>query len=349
MRTKRFFRYGFFVCVAAALCAAGCGNPFLPKIFNHGEEPQRQYSLSVATVTGQSAYGTAVRTTGSATGNAAGSGVTVTATPASGYVFAKWVSTNNVSAAAVSTNAAYTFNINANTSLYAVFAVNGSSADAPKVISSAADLAELGTAGAANKYYKLADDFALSETITITASNVHINGNGKTVSRGTGNSDWLFFVGSSGASLTLSNIIMDGENAAANEPLVQVEYGTVTLGSGAVVKDNKTTNSNGVGGVKACLGGTLIMEAGASITGNEATYSDAGGGVMIVDGSDFIMNGGTISGNTGGSGGAGGVHVYNGTFTMNCAQSNISGNSAPQVKQGISGTINGTGGLTAGW
>jgi formylglycine-generating enzyme required for sulfatase activity len=42
MRTKRFVRYGFLVCAAAALCAAalcaaGCGNPFLRKMFNQEE------------------------------------------------------------------------------------------------------------------------------------------------------------------------------------------------------------------------------------------------------------------------------------------------------------------------
>ncbi|MDR2470689.1 MAG: hypothetical protein LBD09_01090, partial [Treponema sp.] len=40
MKTKRFFRYGFLVCTAAVLCAAGCGNPFLRKMFNRGGEDE---------------------------------------------------------------------------------------------------------------------------------------------------------------------------------------------------------------------------------------------------------------------------------------------------------------------
>ena len=75
-----------------------------------------QYSLSVNNVGGQSAgiYGTVAITTGSTTGNIPGTSVMVTAMPKTGYSFWKWVASRDVATAAVSTDAAYTFNITAN-------------------------------------------------------------------------------------------------------------------------------------------------------------------------------------------------------------------------------------------
>lgn len=81
------------------------------------------YSLSVNNANGQPStdYGTVAITTGTAANNIEGTSVTVTATPKTGYSFWKWVDNNSVAAAEISTNAAYTFNITTNTTLYAVF------------------------------------------------------------------------------------------------------------------------------------------------------------------------------------------------------------------------------------
>ena len=306
------------------------------------------HSLTVNRVSAQSAsYGSVAITTGNATANAAGSGVTVTATPGSGYAFVKWVSTNSVSATAVSTSAAYTFNISANTTLYAVFGKTS--------LASMVDLTELNTIGAAaNTTYTLTANITFTgpSTIFLNAANVTLNGGGYTVTRGSGFSEVFFQVSTAGASLTLTNITLNGGSASsvtAGAPLVQVERGSLTLGSGTTLRNNKNTTNTEAGGAKACLGGTLIMQTGATITGNETTSGLGGGGVMIVDYSQFTMNGGSIQNNTGGSSG-GGVHVYSGTFTMNAAASSISGNSPVQVKK-YSGTINGSGSgvNTAGW
>jgi hypothetical protein len=315
------------------------------------------YSLTVARVSTQSAsYGSVAITTGNDTVNAANASVTVTATPGSAnYVFKKWVSTNSVTAAAVSTNATYTFNINANTTLYAVFDGNGSSSY-PREIYSNEDLADLATTGAANKYYKLKGDVTITGLKVIQASNVNLDGGGYTITRGTGFGS-AFFQLDTGTSLTLTNIILDGNKGSvtAGFPLVYMYNGTLNLGSGATLKNNKNDSNSSAGGVRV-QGGSLIMQVGASITGNEATFSSVstkGGGVLLSGGS-FTMNGGTISGNVASSGGAGGVQVNGGTFTVNASgvaagQAYVSGNAGGGNVVNNGGTINGGAGITGGW
>jgi hypothetical protein len=315
------------------------------------------YSLTVARVGAQTtAYGS-VATTGSTTGNAANASVTVTATPGSNYIFKKWVSTNSVTGTEVSTANPYTFNINANTSLYAVFDGNGSSASYPSELHTASSLTLLTQYAAANKYFKLMDNITITSQQNILAANVNLDGGGYTITRGTGFTDNFFLINTASAALTLTNITLDGGylvGVTAIAPLVNVGPGTLTLGSGATLQNNTNSDSSGAGGVKV-VGGSLIMQAGASITDNRATFSissNRGGGVYMSSGS-FTMNGGTISGNIASSGGTGGVLVGGGTFTVNAAnqaagQAYVSGNLAPEVTKS-GGTINGTAGITAGW
>ena len=103
------------------------------------------FSLTLAHVTGQTdSYGTVEITIGAATGNIGGTSVTVKANSAAGCTFIKWVATNDRGATAVqdgATDAAaeYTFDITANTTLYAVFQGNGSDA-APIEVATVAQL-----------------------------------------------------------------------------------------------------------------------------------------------------------------------------------------------------------------
>jgi hypothetical protein len=79
------------------------------------------FSLSIEVADGSAGMGSVNYTIGSPTGNDAGASVTVTATPAPNHHFVKW-SNNIAGMGSVSTTATYTFTINANTGLYAVFA-----------------------------------------------------------------------------------------------------------------------------------------------------------------------------------------------------------------------------------
>ncbi|MDR1903016.1 MAG: InlB B-repeat-containing protein [Treponema sp.] len=79
------------------------------------------FALSIAVADGSSGMGSVSITNGSPTGNAVGTSVTVTATAATGYHFVRW-SNNIAGMGSVSTNNPYTFTINADTPLCAVFA-----------------------------------------------------------------------------------------------------------------------------------------------------------------------------------------------------------------------------------
>ncbi|MDL2234680.1 hypothetical protein LJC07_00810 [Christensenellaceae bacterium OttesenSCG-928-L17] len=115
----------------------------------------RTYTLSVSNLSTQGArYGSVAITTGAATGNAEGASVTVTATPAQDHVFVGWVATDSRTATLVSTNTAYTFNINANTTLYAIF--SGDGVNVPKEIATKDELADI--ANDLTKSYKLLND-----------------------------------------------------------------------------------------------------------------------------------------------------------------------------------------------
>ena len=155
----------------------------------------------------QTAYGSGSVTnyTNTSGGKYKGS-VTVTATPNSGYVFVKWVAANDRTAPALSTNAIYTFTIQSDTTLYAVFNGTGTSTSVPAIevweagtLSNGAyltDSTDTATSGAfngirngLNKHYKLIEDVTLTGTWTSTgAFTGTLDGNGKTITFGTGSS-----------------------------------------------------------------------------------------------------------------------------------------------------------------
>jgi hypothetical protein len=192
-----------------------------------------------------------------------------------------------------------------------------------------------GTA-AAPAVISLANDMTLANGDNISlASGQHIkltvtDGKTKTVERGNGNSGSLFTI-QSGASLTLEGsgsgiLTLDGKDLPVGEPLVAVSGGTLTMGSGVKLANNKKNSNGDSGGVWVFNSGTFTMNGG-EISGNTAEHG--GGGVSVgryMQGSGtFTMNGGTISDNT--AGGGGGVQVSSGsTFTMNSGE--ISNNKA---------------------
>jgi hypothetical protein len=155
----------------------------------------------------QAAYGSGSVTSGTPndSGKYKGS-ITVTATPNSGYVFVKWVAANDRTAPVLSTNASYTFTIQSDTTLYAVFNGTGTSTSVPAIevwetgtIANGAyltDTTDAPTSGTLNgmrngldKHYKLIKDITLTGTWTSTNTfSGTLDGNGKTITFDTGSS-----------------------------------------------------------------------------------------------------------------------------------------------------------------
>jgi hypothetical protein len=198
----------------------------------------------------------------------------------------------------------------------------------------------------------------LTNTANI-ASGKHIkltvpDGEAKTIKRVGGNFKNSLFTVQSGASLTLEagngSLTLDGGNINnMAEPLVTVSGGTLTMGNGVKLKNNKINNSNpnnNGGAVVVSNSGTFNM-SGGEISNNSTI--NMGGGVYVTGGSTFNMSGGEISNNSTLSMG-GGVCVTNGsTFNMN--DGTISGNTATGYGGGIyhgNGTFNMTGGTING-
>jgi formylglycine-generating enzyme required for sulfatase activity len=149
-------------------------------------------------------------------------------------------------------------------------------------------------------------------------------------------SNGLFMV-SSGAKLIFENIVINGNYKDTNgnvnppfsnnaAPLVRVN-GTFTLGSGAVLRNNR---ANDGGGVYVDWGGNFDVDGG-TVSGNTANGS---GGGVYVNGqtAKFTMTGGEVSGNTAGFGG--GVFLPGGG-NFNMSGGEVLGNEAVNNGGGV--------------
>ena len=130
------------------------------------------------------------------------------------------------------------------------------------------------------------------------------------------------------ASLTLSNVVIDGAatHAAETDSIIKAANGgTIVLNSGAILQNNKAMQFGS--GILANNGVNITMEDGAIIRNNTNRNYELGGGILIGNGSTFTMNGGEISGNT--ANGGGGVAIIGSTMVMN--NGTISNNSTYQT------------------
>ncbi len=153
-------------------------------------------------------------------------------------------------------------------------------------------------------------------TIEITSSNSDLVSDAGTLialKRASGMQTSIIKI-SSGAEVTLDDIVIDGNNVSANEPLIAVNVGTLILEDGAIVQNANLTRSSISGaGISVGSDGKLIMNGG-EIKSNKSSLH--GGGVNVSSGS-FTMNSGSITLNTATQSG-GGVYVSggDGVFTM---------------------------------
>ena len=162
-------------------------------------------------------------------------------------------------------------------------------------------------------------DICLSSFYKVTGTETWDLG-GKTLHR-YGLGGYMIELVDASASLTLSNIVIDGAectvdatHAAETDSIIKAANGgTIVLNSGAILQNNKAAQFGS--GILANNGVNITMEDGAIIRNNTNSNYELGGGILIGNGSTFTMNGGEISGNT--ANGGGGVAIIGSTMVMN--------------------------------
>ena len=122
------------------------------------------------------------------------------------------------------------------------------------------------------------------------------------LARNAGYTGDLIQIGTSGRTLTLENITLDGKNISATN-MINLSNGNLVLGNGATLQ-------NGKGIAVAVSGGSLTMNAGSKIA---SFVPDFGQGGINMTGGSFRMNGGAIQDI---SSYYYGVGIKGGTFTM---------------------------------
>ena len=174
-------------------------------------------------------------------------------------------------------------------------------------------------------------DICLSSFYQVTGTETWDLG-GKTLHR-YGLGGYMIELVDASASLTLSNIVIDGAectvdaaHAAETDSIIKAANGgTIVLNSGAILQNNKAAQFGS--GILANNRVNITMEDGAIIRNNTNRNYELGGGILIGNGSTFTMNGGEISGNT--ANGGGGVAIIGSTMVMN--NGTISNNSTYQT------------------
>ena len=163
------------------------------------------------------------------------------------------------------------------------------------------------------------NDICLSSCYEVAGTEVWDLG-GKTLHR-YGFGGYMIELADASASLTLSNIVIDGAeyaadatHAAETDSIIKAANGgTIVLKSGAILQNNRAAQFGS--GIFANNGVNITMEDGATIRNNTNSNYELGGGVLIGNRSTFTMNGGEISGNT--ANGGGGVAIIGSTMVMN--------------------------------
>ena len=163
------------------------------------------------------------------------------------------------------------------------------------------------------------NDICLSSFYTVTGTETWDLG-GKTLHR-YGLGGYMIELADASASLTLSNIVIDGAectvdatHAAETDSIIKAANGgTIVLNSGAILQNNKAAQFGS--GILANNRVNITMEDGAIIRNNTNRNYELGGGILIGNSSTFTMNGGEISGNT--ANGGGGVAIIGSTMVMN--------------------------------
>ena len=142
-------------------------------------------------------------------------------------------------------------------------------------------------------------DICLSSFYQVTGTETWDLG-GKTLHR-YGLGGYMIELVSASASLTLSNIVIDGAectvdatHAAETDSIIKAANGgTIVLNSGAILQNNKAMQFGS--GILANNRVNITMEDGAIIRNNTNRNYELGGGILIGNSSTFTMNGGDLN------------------------------------------------------
>lgn len=160
---------------------------------------------------------------------------------------------------------------------------------------------------------EITSDFSFTSQVQITYTVTIRSAAGSTFTLTRGGSYFSYLIRVAGGSLTLENIVIDGDSAAhpidneTNRSLLFVTGGSLILGDGSVLQNNNAFREGG--GVylsgSTSYSNTLVMKGNAAITG---CYSASnGGGIMFAsrhpDDSIIITDDALLAGNTAPNGG----------------------------------------------
>ena len=192
---------------------------------------------------------------------------------------------------------------------------------------------------------ELLKDITLTETIQVNFNKTFELRSGTrsedgqyTITRGSTSS--TLFTLSNGASVTVTDLILDGDKnrAGASTYMVQVNSGaSLTLSDGAILQNNRVNDTGNTAGAVRVLG-SLTIQDGAVIRWNEAAYGSA----VSAEKGTITMTGGEIYGNyatrAGGAGGSAAVEIWSGgTFDMSGGA--ITGNGGKESSTGAAGGV----------
>ena len=129
-----------------------------------------------------------------------------------------------------------------------------------------------------------------------------------TITRATEEKSSFFGIYYEGNSLTLKNIVLDGnrDNVTATSTIIYKHAGSFIMDSGAVIQNSRIDEGGNRAAAVSNLEGDFIMKPGSLIENAENIDKYGSGGVVNIG--TFIMEGGSISGSKGAL--AGGVYNY---------------------------------------
>ena len=319
---------------------------YLPQLSN-GYSPYLERKIYTVTIaSGISNGSVTVDVTSAATGET----VTLSSTPAEGYLLDKYTVTDANGNTVTVTNGVFTMPAS-NVTVSAAFKIDDSHSHAPCGDASCTDsnhpshsaaaytavgaVSDLQNLSSGDNYYYLSKDIKNSDMIHVDSGEtlyLCLNGHSITANMDSGASLYCVFYVGEGGKLVLcdcqnsSNSIISSNHTCRG---IEVNKGTVELYGGSITKNtvgDSKTSANG-GGIYI-NGGSCTMYGG-SISNNKTGYATArGGGVCVAEGAKFTMYGGTISGNTANYGGgickvdvgtASKITIKGGTITENTA------------------------------
>ena len=260
------------------------------------------YNMTLGVVPGYGASNWVSIDQGNPTGNAQGAAITITATPDTGHIFVGWVETSDRTAAIVSTDVVYTFDITKNTTLYAIF--NGDGSTNPIEIATEAEFVAIHSdPNVLTNHYKLLNDMTLTSAWKPIGDDDApfigtFDGSGHTITFENGVTivrDTAGLFGEIGFTATVRNLTVAGNISASPHPL-----STATIGGIVGYNDGTIENCAMLGDVTMSGGTSNYVGGIVGMSGNGATIKNCYSlGTVSVSGNNYNLAGGIAGANSG--------------------------------------------------